>query len=58
MIELPSTVTTIGNNNFNVVGNVIIPSASTVSISEATFAVGVKIYVLASKVDMYKARTN
>ena len=57
-IELPSTVTTIGDNNFNAVGNVIIPSTSTVTISAATFGTGVRIYVPASKVDLYKARTN
>ena len=57
-IELPSTVTKIGNNNFNAVANVIIPSTSFVEISAATFVTGVKKYVPASMVEKYKLRTN
>ena len=56
-IELPTTITNIYDDNFNAVGNVIVPSSSTVSITSNSFSQGVKIYVPDSKVEMYKAKS-
>ena len=58
-IELPSTVTSIGDYAFDTLHHIIIPSASPVSIASHSFATDYTfLYVPAAMVEMYKVRTN
>ena len=57
-LELPSTVTTIGNRAFTALRHLIIPSSSPVSISSDSFWEYTILYVPSNMVDMYRVRTN
>ena len=61
-LELPVSVTAIGANAFTGIFHLIIPSTSNVSISSNAFGnpavCYTNLYVPASKVEMYKVRTN
>ena len=58
-LELPSSVTTIGNKAFGYLRHLSIPSTNIVNISNNSFALGYTfIYVPSNLVDMYKVRTN
>ena len=61
-LELPVSVTAIGANAFTGIFHLIIPSTSSVSISSNAFGnpavCYTNLYVPASKVEMYKVRTN
>ena len=58
-LELPSTVTTIGDYAFEKLHHLIIPSNSVVSISENSFVKNYTyLYVPAGNVEMYRVRTN
>ena len=59
VLQLPSSVTTIGNNTFGYVRHVILTSPSIISIEQNTFRQGfTNLYVPANLVEMYKVRTN
>ncbi len=61
-LELPVSVTTIGRNAFTGLFHLIIPATASVSISSNAFGnpavCYTNLYVPASKVEMYKVRTN
>ena len=57
-LEIPSTVTTIGENAFGYVHHIVIPSMSPVSIASDSFKTDYTfLYVPANMVEMYKLRT-
>lgn len=59
MIELPSSVTSIGSQAFCGVSHLIMPSTSAISIVPDSFSSGyTRLYVPAGMVEMYKVRTN
>ena len=58
-LQLPTSVTSIGNEAFGELHHLILPSTSPITITSNSFTVGYSvIYVPGNMVEMYKVRTN
>ena len=59
ILELPSTVTSIGSNAFGYIRHLLFPSTTPVNIASNSFVTNYTfLYVPANMVEMYQARTN